>query len=232
MAKTTRAGGQPPQESAVPQAAEAAAEQAAAKREQAELQATGEQPTNATTDMLKAFTHPLRRQILRLLAKREYLRAADAAEALGVPANKISFHLRVLADAGLLVEAPEHARDRRDRVWKGQAASVKVGGPESPIDDPALGDAVLKVLIDEHYDVVRRMLAWTPDYMAGRTSEVHAEFSQHTVRLTEAEFVAMMERISEVSREAAEAHNRAHPDHDDPDIRVWNIDIIAADDTI
>jgi DNA-binding transcriptional ArsR family regulator len=198
----------------------------------ADTTSAGEQTTIATTAMLKAFTHPLRRQILRLLAKREYLRAADAAEALGVPANKVSFHLRVLADAGLLVEAPEFARDRRDRVWKGQAAAVKLGGPEAPIDDPALGDAVLAALIDDHYDLVRRMVSWTPDYMAGRTTEMHAEFSQKTVRLTEAEFLAMMERINEISREFTEAHELAHPDRDDPDTRVWNIDIIAADDTI
>jgi len=192
----------------------------------------GEQVTTATTAMLKAFTHPLRRQILRLLARREYLRAADAAEVLGVPANKVSFHLRVLADAGLLVEAPEFARDRRDRVWKGQAASVQLGGPEAPIDDPALGDAVLAALIDDHYDLVRRMVSWTPDYMAGRTTEMHAEFSQKTLRLTEAEFVALIDRFAEVAHEFAEAHERAHPDRDDPDTRIWNIDIIAADDTI
>ncbi|MDQ0614539.1 DNA-binding transcriptional ArsR family regulator [Microbacterium sp. W4I4] len=192
----------------------------------------GEEATQATTAMLKAFTHPLRRQILRLLGKREYLRAADAAEALGVPANKVSFHLRVLADAGLLVEAPERARDRRDRVWKGQAAAVKLGGPEAPIDDPALGDAVLAALIDDHYDLVRRMVAWTPDYMAGRTTEMHAEFSQKTLRLTEAEFVALIDRFDEIAREAKEAHDLAHPDRDDPESRIWNIDIIAADDTI
>src|SRR5690606_17700770 len=192
----------------------------------------GEQVTTATTAMLKAFTHPLRRQILRLLARREYLRAADAAEVLGVPANKVSFHLRVLADAGLLVEAPEFARDRRDRVWKGQAAAVRLGGPEAPIDDPALGDAVLAALMDDHYDVVRRMLAWTPDYIAGRTTEMHAELTQKTMRLTEPGVVALMERFNEIAHEFAEAHERAHPDRADPAVRVWNIDIIAADDAI
>lgn len=184
----------------------------------------------ATTTILKAFTHPLRRQILRLFPKHRFLRAADIAQLLDVPANKVSFHLRALADAGLIVEAPEHARDRRDRVWRGSREAVNIGGPEQPIEDPVLGDAVLKVLIDEHYDVVRRMLAWTPDYTAGRTTEVHAEFSQGTVRLTEAEFLAMMKRMAAVSKEAAEAHDRDNPD--DLDTRVWNVDIIAADDTI
>ena len=40
------------------------------------------------------------------------------AEALGIPANQASFHLRQLAKYGLVGRAPEAARDRRDRVWR------------------------------------------------------------------------------------------------------------------
>src|SRR5690242_2457375 len=46
------------------------------------------------------------------------MRAADIAESLGIPANQASFHLRQLAKYGLIQEAPEAARDGRDRVWK------------------------------------------------------------------------------------------------------------------
>lgn len=35
-----------------------------------------------------------------------------------MPANQVSFHLRTLAKYGLIEEAPEEARDRRDRVWR------------------------------------------------------------------------------------------------------------------
>lgn len=70
-----------------------------------------------TSARLKAYAHPTRRDVLSLLHRRDRLRAADIAEALGVSASTASFHLRVLADAGLIEEAPEHARDRRDRVW-------------------------------------------------------------------------------------------------------------------
>lgn len=51
--------------------------------------------THATTAMLKAMTHPLRRRILAVFPRLEYVRAADLATELGEPANKISFHLRV-----------------------------------------------------------------------------------------------------------------------------------------
>jgi predicted ArsR family transcriptional regulator len=46
------------------------------------------------------------------------MRAADVADRLDIPANQASFHLRQLAKYGLVVEAPEHARDGRDRVWR------------------------------------------------------------------------------------------------------------------
>jgi predicted ArsR family transcriptional regulator len=46
------------------------------------------------------------------------MRAADVGEALGIPANQASFHLRMLAKYGVIVPAPEAARDQRDRVWK------------------------------------------------------------------------------------------------------------------
>lgn len=75
---------------------------------------------------LRAISHPVRQEILEQLAMREHARAADLAAWLDQPANAISFHLRTLARAGLIVEAPEHARDRRDRVWRPVAESYRI----------------------------------------------------------------------------------------------------------
>lgn len=180
-----------------------------------------------TSAMLKAYAHPLRRQMMRLFSRREHLRAADVAADLGVAANSASFHLRVLADAGLIEEAPEHARDRRDRVWKSRPGAMSVGGPEHPVPDEVLGTAMVRSLADDHQEMMARVIAWTPEYVSGRTAEVHAAFSQRMVRLTEAEFEAVMTRVQEVFTEAAEAHDKA-----DPAGRPWQIDVLAADDTI
>ena len=177
--------------------------------------------------MLKAYAHPLRRQMIRLFSRREHLRAADVAADLDVPANSASFHLRVLADAGLIEEAPEHARDRRDRVWKARKGAINVGGPEHPVPDEALGTAMVRSLADDHQQMMARVVAWTPEYLSGRTTEVHTTFSQRMVRLTEVEFDAVMERIHEVITEAVDAH-----DSSDPAGRPWQIDILAADDLI
>ena len=75
---------------------------------------------------LRAIAHPVRQQILEELVLRNHGRAADLAKELGQPANAISFHLRSLAKAGLIVESPEHARDRRDRVWKPVAETYEI----------------------------------------------------------------------------------------------------------
>ena len=180
-----------------------------------------------TSAMLKAYSHPLRRQILRLLARREFLRAADIAGELAVPANTVSFHLRTLAEAGLIQEAPEKARDRRDRVWRARKGALNVGGPESPVPDEELGVAVVAALAEDHQDLVRRVIAWTPEYVSGRTTEVHAAFTQRTIRLTEAEFDDVIDKINDVLSAAEEAHDSAAPDG-----RYWQMDLVVADDTI
>lgn len=76
--------------------------------------------------VLRALSHPLRQRILGELEVVEHARAADLATALDEPANSISFHLRVLAKAGIIEEAPDLARDRRDRVWKQTAESFTI----------------------------------------------------------------------------------------------------------
>lgn len=69
-------------------------------------------------ETMRALAHPLRQRIMVELNVREHARAADLARTLGEPANAISFHLRVLAKHRFIEEAPELARDKRDRVWR------------------------------------------------------------------------------------------------------------------
>ncbi|MGB0101947.1 MAG: helix-turn-helix domain-containing protein [Nocardioides sp.] len=68
--------------------------------------------------ILRAIAHPTRNRILSELSAAGTLRAADIARLLDVPANQASFHLRQLAKYGLVEEAPDEARDKRDRVWR------------------------------------------------------------------------------------------------------------------
>lgn len=75
---------------------------------------------------LRALSHPTRQRLLAELVTAGHGRAADLAQLTGQAANAVSFHLRTLARAGLIEEAPELARDRRDRVWRPVADSFTV----------------------------------------------------------------------------------------------------------
>ena len=80
---------------------------------------------------LRALAHPTRQKIVYHLDVHRHGRATDIAQAIGEPANSVSFHLRALAKAGLVVEVPELARDKRDRVWRNAADSFDVA-PGTP----------------------------------------------------------------------------------------------------
>jgi len=68
--------------------------------------------------VLRAIAHPTRGRILDELGAVGPMRAADVGEALGIPANQASFHLRQLVKYGVILPAPEAARDKRDRVYR------------------------------------------------------------------------------------------------------------------
>ncbi len=105
-------------------------------------------------EQLKALAHPMRQRLLFELVARDHARAADLAQATGEPANSVSFHLRTLARAGLIVEAPDLARDRRDRVWRSVADDFTVD-PQTAGFDEHVG-ALL--------DVVRENVAYAREH--------------------------------------------------------------------
>ena len=96
----------------------------------------------ASRDQLRAMAHPLRMAIVERVGRRGTARAADVAADLGVPANSVSYHLRILARGGVIEEAPEAARDRRDRMWRLAQTSFHLGRRgQSSLNDPDDSDA-------------------------------------------------------------------------------------------
>ena len=181
----------------------------------------------ASAAVLKALAHPIRRAILRAFNRLDAARAADLASELDMPANKLSFHLRALADAGLIAEDPSLARDKRDRVWVPVEQSINIGNPERPVADEALGGAAMRALIEEHHDLVRRTTHWAMEFMTGRDPVMHGVMSRHSARLTPDEFRDMHVKMQAVIDEARTAH-----DADARDSFLYEIDIVGGDDTL
>lgn len=144
--------------------------------------------------VLRAIAHPVRTRILEELGAAGPMRAADLARVLGVPANQASFHLRQLAKYALVVEAPELARDGRDRVWRTAHDRGLSIDTRSLADLPG-GAAAVAVFqrswTEAAHDAVRRAAA-------DGERPAPAIVSDTSLRLTPAEAQELSEAIGEL----------------------------------
>jgi DNA-binding transcriptional ArsR family regulator len=141
--------------------------------------------------VLAAMSHPLRRRLLDALS----LDGPATASALGAATDQavgnVSHHLKVLASAGLIEEAPELARDRRERWWRRTEQGLSWSS-EDFTDDPA-SEAALSLNLERQFDLVRRWYA-APDDERAAWSE--GPFSAaRWLRLTPAELTRLSEEL-------------------------------------
>ena len=74
--------------------------------------AISSRPVTGDAKRWKAMSHPLRREMLRHLREHGTASSTTLAEALAESTGTTSYHLRVLADAGVIEEVPGSQRPR------------------------------------------------------------------------------------------------------------------------
>jgi DNA-binding transcriptional ArsR family regulator len=74
-------------------------------------------PVTGDAKRWKAMSHPLRREMLRQMAEHGTASSTTLAAALGESTGTTSYHLRVLADAGVIEEVPGQSNGR-ERWWR------------------------------------------------------------------------------------------------------------------
>jgi DNA-binding transcriptional ArsR family regulator len=159
--------------------------------------------------VLRAIAHPVRVRILHELNAAGPSRAADLAADLDVPANQASFHLRQLAKYGLVVEAPEEARDRRDRVWK-VVSEEGIQLELSEMDKMPGGPAAVDVWSESS----RRFSHAVVDavYAAARQEDAFGSLSQGALRLTKDEAKRLALELAEVVHRWNRETRGRHPE--------------------
>jgi DNA-binding transcriptional ArsR family regulator len=75
--------------------------------------------------VLAAMAHPLRRRLIDLLKVDGPATASMLADRTGEAVGNISHHMKVLAASELVEQAPELARDRRERWWRLVSAAIR-----------------------------------------------------------------------------------------------------------
>lgn len=111
--------------------------------------------------VLAVLAHPLRRRLMDVLKVHGPATASTLAEATGQAVGNISHHLRVLGESGLIEEAPELARDRRERWWRLVSRGLSWSTTDFR-DDPAaaaVAEAAESLNLDHHTQQVRAWFA-------------------------------------------------------------------------
>lgn len=157
--------------------------------------AAGAKTTTHDPRVLRAIAHPVRSRILDELGASGPLRAADVARSIGVPANQASFHLRQLAKYGLVVEAPEAARDGRDRVWRA-VAEDGLALTVSDLEEQPGGKAAAAVWRRHSEGWAHQVVAaaYDTEHRGGTTTTITSQ----SVRLTKEEATQLARELDDV----------------------------------
>jgi DNA-binding transcriptional ArsR family regulator len=151
--------------------------------------------------VLAAMAHPLRGRLMDVLRVHGPATASMLAERTDQAVGNISHHLHTLAAAELIEEAPELARDRRERWWRlvSQAtrwSSRDFGGDASA---EAIERAAVSLNLDRQVGFVR---AWAAAAEDEREWWGEGPFSTDSwLRLTPAELVEFSAAVIELVRQ-------------------------------
>ncbi|GAB3183305.1 ArsR family transcriptional regulator [Micromonospora palomenae] len=148
--------------------------------------------------VLAALAHPLRRRLMDVLKVDGPQTATLLAERTDQAVANISHHLKVLAGCELVVEAPELARNRRERWWRVASPGVRWSNADFD-DDPAsqaVASAAVSLNLDRQVSLVR---AWHAIRESAADTWGEAPFStDRWLRLTPAELAELEREILEV----------------------------------
>ena len=83
-------------------------------------------PRRSDVRRIAAVNHPSRRRLLEVISAEGPATASQLADRTDQRVGNVSHHLKMLAGAGLIQEAPELARDRRERWWRAVPLSLSL----------------------------------------------------------------------------------------------------------
>ena len=148
---------------------------------------------------LAALAHPFRARMMDALKVDGPSTASMLAARTGQAVGNASHHLKVLAAAGLVEEAPELARDRRERWWR----LVSAGTRWSSLDlagDPAAETAAEEAEALQLRRQVDRVQGWLANRGTDPEWEDAAFATQTWMRLSPEELRQVAEEVMAVLR--------------------------------
>lgn len=159
-------------------------------------------------DQVRALSHPLRLRMLSVLVEGGPATSTTLARALGENTAATSYHLRQLAQYGLIRELTERG-DGRDRWWEAVARSYGAAAPESE-EARSAGYELAARVVEHDAHVVRAFLASRESY--DPVWQDVALFTNHTIWATPDEMRSMSRRVRDVFAEYRRADPAERPE--------------------
>ncbi|MET7865902.1 ArsR/SmtB family transcription factor [Micromonospora taraxaci] len=147
---------------------------------------------------LAAMSHPLRRRLMDVLKVHGPSTVGLLAERTDQAPANVSHHLKVLAAADLVTEAPELARDRRERWWRLVSRGLRWSNADFDADPAArvVADAATSLNLDRHVALAR---AWHATDEASQATWEDAPFStDRWLHLTPGELAELSHELNAV----------------------------------
>ncbi|MGW4159717.1 ArsR/SmtB family transcription factor [Streptomyces sp. NPDC004788] len=158
---------------------------------------------------LKAIAHPLRMRLYRALFVARTATASQLAEQVDEAVSLVSYHLRKLAEHGLIEEAEAQSADGRERWWQPSSYGFSIheedmnGAPELAAASAAFGRTVNEQRTEMHRRFLDERLTWSDEWRSAAIS------SEWLPRLTAAELAALGKDLDALLRKYDQAARAA-----------------------
>ena len=166
-------------------------------------------PVPALTDprAMRALAHPLRVRLLGELRVSGPQSVGMLADLFDEAPGSISYHVGVLARSGFVVEAPENARDARERWWRAAQSHTRYeptelnADPATRVASAAMRHTFLQAQSGELAEYIDLEPTLEPEWVAAATSgDTVAFLSPAELRELSDELVALARRWEARSR--------------------------------
>ncbi|MFD8387634.1 ArsR/SmtB family transcription factor [Streptomyces sp. NPDC059680] len=147
---------------------------------------------------LKALAHPLRMKLYRLLFVAGAATASHLAEQVDEAVSLVSYHLRKLAEHGLVEEAEPRSADGRERWWQPSSEGVSIRDQDFQ-DAPekvAAHLAASRLFLDQRAEMYRGYLDQRAHWGPGWNGAAHD--SESLLRLTAEELAELKKDLHDL----------------------------------
>lgn len=144
---------------------------------------------------LRALAHPVRMAVFDILSQYGPQTATSLGRRLDESSGAMSYHLRMLARHGLIVELPERG-NARERWWGRPRGAISLGSKE--VRSTPAGRAASEIVTTEFYQRRHQQLLRFLREFSGTDGETTALLSTSTVHLTPVQFEDFVDEMTAV----------------------------------